>query len=285
MAAKPTLYATSVDANTIDYGGDEYKFSGKKYFIDGKWQWVFYKTYGNGGIDLRMGILCDTLDLNELTTAKHFDIKNQIYDLTPILGNPPSPSSITPVDLSDKLNFYLGSDFLRDENGDVIYYMWAGTTGQSLTQAKATDWKYFHLSNCPYYDEDKEHFTKYGNYLETLEPTDDAANVLLGDDWHMPTFSELEQIYSEITKGDIVVTTEDNLIKLVNVYTEEYIQIPSTGYIFKGNVSPELICFWSSSLEGETKAFCIQIDSNGNSTIERPERFIGVPVLPVKYKK
>lgn len=70
------------------------------------------------------------------------------------------------------------------------YYSWGETESKS---------EYFYNK---WYDSETSQWTKYnyaGDGKLTLEPEDDAAHVILGDGWHIPTIDEMKTIVKQCT--------------------------------------------------------------------------------------
>ena len=81
------------------------------------------------------------------------------------------------------------------ENGDV--YAWGEI--ESKTEYSRQNYKWYD----PVYNN-----SKYGPDLRTLEQEDDAAHVVLGGNWRMPTVDEMEEL---ITNCDIVGVTIEKI--------------------------------------------------------------------------
>ena len=67
--------------------------------------------------------------------------------------------------------------------------------GQYFAWAEISEKKEYTWSNCKYCsDEYGYEFTKYVGKTDVLQASDDAANVLLGDGWRIPTTAELQEL-------------------------------------------------------------------------------------------
>lgn len=127
--------------------------------------------------------------------------------------------------------------------------------------------------------------------LNRLEPSDDVASVLLGEEWHAPTVQEYEELKNKCNPEIAVV---DGIVGLrftseVPGYEGRSIFIPLGGY-FNGNESVdrgENFYIWSSIGNG-MKANCLRMESgltiDPGYYITRPteDRFIGMNVRPVR---
>jgi len=69
------------------------------------------------------------------------------------------------------------------------FFYWAGTEDHKSGYG-------FGFANAPYYDSELSQYTKYTNTdsKTVLESSDDAANVLLGDGWRLPTADEMSNL-------------------------------------------------------------------------------------------
>lgn len=94
-------------------------------------------------------------------------------------------------------------------------------------------------------------YTKVVDGLMVLQPEDDAASVLWGDGWRMPTKEEFEELmqYCESSWGDLNGTKG----YMFDGLTDEAIFLPAGGYVKTS--SPEdvnaIATYWTSSLEPE----------------------------------
>ena len=83
-----------------------------------------------------------------------------------------------------------------------LYFQWGDTVGYTADQVGtgsgqkkfASDW-----SDYKWYDTNKKALTKYTTEGATLELEDDAANVNMGGDWHMPTPQQISELLSNTT--------------------------------------------------------------------------------------
>ena len=132
-----------------------------------------------------------------------------------------------------------------------LYFQWGDTQGCSIDQIGIergqkkffwTDYK-FNPSG------DRETFTKYTNSGATLELEDDAANVNMGGDWHMPTPTQIRELINET---DNTWTTQDgvNGRLFTSKKNGKSIFIPAAGYVSNGSLQyggSEAVV-WSSML-------------------------------------
>ena len=124
--------------------------------------------------------------------------------------------------------------------------------------------------------------------LTQLELEDDAARVIWGDSWRMPTYDDFTEILSSCTW---VWTTENgtNGYRVTSNkagYTDKSIFLPAAGYHSEGDsnmISAEYISdYWSSSLVIGRPGFAHFLNGAPDN-IYRPENcfFVGMPIRPV----
>lgn len=172
------------------------------------------------------------------------------------------------------------------------YYQWAGTKDVSDTKIKL-GW-----SNCPYHtgsDYDSG-WTKYNTESSygtvdnktVLEAMDDAASVVLGGKWRMPTYEE----WSELCNTDNCSWT-GTTIDGVNGYkvrskksgyTDNWIFLPAAGFRCKDyhSVVGSIGYYWSLSLSTDRPdyAYSVSFDS-GDFGGDDHSRYLGLSVRPV----
>jgi hypothetical protein len=133
-------------------------------------------------------------------------------------------------------------------------------------------------------------FLKADN-LDRLEPSDDVATVLLGEEWHAPTVQEYEELKNKCNPEIVVFDgiAGQRFTSEVPGYEGRCIFIPLGGY-FNGNEPVdrgENFYIWSSIGNG-MKANCLRMESgltiDPGYYITRPteDRFIGMNVRPVR---
>ena len=169
-----------------------------------------------------------------------------------------------------------------------LYFQWGDISGYTAEQVGTadgqkefssafTDYKFYNGKGTDY--QQGSGFTKYnGSDGKTvLDPEDDAAHVLMGDNWRLPTHEEL---YELVTNTDmfLVPTDGEEISATVTTdgqgtgYTEftfatsaetctgmkfykkddhsKFIFVPSSGYAYAGSVQGSGVSgyLWSSSL-------------------------------------
>lgn len=123
--------------------------------------------------------------------------------------------------------------------------------------------------------------------LTTVEPEDDAAHVILGDSWRLPTIDEARELVTKCTIKDTVIYGE-NLQKVTGP-NGNYIlfQRPESKYIRE----TAYIYYWTSSLNTVDNIYafgfktCFRLSDNYNSiNIESLGRLSAVFIRPVYPK-
>lgn len=142
----------------------------------------------------------------------------------------------------------------------------------------------------------KNSLTKYNNessrgYVDNkmvLDPEDDAAHVILGKNWRMPTIEELYELNAS-GKFNRTWTTQNGVIG--NLYTSSIngnsIFLPSSGHreISYSDDSGIGWFYWGSTLNKEYSSYAAWIYANReNKTFELScwgSRYLGLPIRPV----
>ena len=133
-----------------------------------------------------------------------------------------------------------------------LYFQWGDTKGYTKEQVGTGDGKKkFYWSDYKWNPSgDGKTFTKYASEGESLELEDDAANVNMGGDWHIPTDGQIRELLDNTTstwteqdyvKGRLFTSTKD---------TSKSIFIPAAGIAWDGSLcySGDSGFVWSSML-------------------------------------
>ena len=172
------------------------------------------------------------------------------------------------------------------------YYQWAGTNDVSDKKINL-GW-----SNCPYHTGSSysSGWTKYNNKSSygtvdnktVLESMDDAASVVLGGKWRMPTDEE----WTELRNTDNCSwtwTTIDGVNGYTvqskkSGYTDNWIFFPAAGYRFNVDLGGKGLIgnYWSSSLNTDNPdyAYCLNFYS-GSVNRGNTFRYHGLSIRPV----
>ena len=187
-----------------------------------------------------------------------------------------------------------------------LYFAWGETTGYSLEDEHEFSWENY--QHCVW-DMDRANpswdymwFTKYcsdSEYgddgytddLTELTDEDDAAIQLWGEEWRMPTRSQLEELIDE-DYTTFERTTMNGvaglLVKSKQPGNDASIFLPAAGYldIFGDVYDEDIVKIWTSTLS-ETEPFkALGLASENNEYyiryIESGDRDYGMPIRPVR---
>ncbi|MDY4683311.1 MAG: hypothetical protein SO375_03120 [Prevotella sp.] len=129
-------------------------------------------------------------------------------------------------------------------------------------------------ANAPYYNNGS--YTKYTIDGEILEAADDAANVILGGDWWIPTKAIWEAL---------VNNSPEHLDSGYNFTNNgQTLFLPAAGYVngtsFYANSDGY---YWSGTANPSTDAYYLQLYSSGNVSAKQVcDRYCGFSVRPVR---
>lgn len=129
-----------------------------------------------------------------------------------------------------------------------LYFQWGDVKGCTKSQVggdKAFSWPTYKWS----IDGFDSNFSKYNTAGDTLDLEDDAANIHMGGDWHMPTPTQIRELINET---DNTWTTQDgvNGRLFTSKNNGKSIFIPAAGYASGGSLygSGSVGVVWSSML-------------------------------------
>lgn len=131
-------------------------------------------------------------------------------------------------------------------------------------------------ANAPYYNNGS--YTKYTTNGNILEAADDAANVILGGDWWIPTKAIWEALVGITTKG----WDSENRYQFTN--NDQTLFLPAAGYVngtlFSANSDGY---YWSGTASSSTRANYLQLYNSGNVSAQlASDRYYGFSVRPVR---
>ena len=121
-----------------------------------------------------------------------------------------------------------------------LYFQWGDTSGYTAAQVgtgegkKAFKWADYKWNPSG----DGKTFTKYTTEGATLELEDDAANVNMGGDWHMPTPDQIRELINTANTTN-TWTAQDgvNGRLFTSKNNGNSIFIPAAGYAWGGSLS------------------------------------------------
>ena len=129
-----------------------------------------------------------------------------------------------------------------------LYFQWGDTSGYTADQVgkdKQFTWANYKWS----IDGIDSNFSKYNTAGNTLDLEDDAANIHMGGDWHMPTPTQIRELINET---DNTWTTQDgvNGRLFTSKKNGKSIFIPAAGSAWDGSLcySGDYGDVWSSML-------------------------------------
>ena len=166
------------------------------------------------------------------------------------------------------------------------YYAWGETeTKQSFTKKS---YKYFHKGNSPesyyatkYCPTIEDGYLGYTDSFTVLTPEDDAATLLLGTGWRIPTMEEYQELVDNCT-----FTKVSNGWKVKSNVNGNSIFFPAVGYKQDGGFSSGFCCYWSSSLHVPySNAYLAYFNDYASPKISanyyQYSRVAGMPIRPV----
>ena len=250
---------------------------------------IKFTAKDDGKVYSRKGTNDITFTSNKVTNLGKFDInETNWYD--------PRGDKVTPeqeVDLGLTINIgtknykviFATSNLTKDglaENeydyGD--YFAWGATMPwySSIDKSKSpwtATWEKsggYTGANAPYYNG-----TKYAEDGKNLEASDDAANVILGGDWQIPT-QAIWQALVGITKNGWDSTNKgykfENNYKTLFLPAAGYVEGPSFKYV------DSYVRYWSGTANSSINAYRLSFSTSLN--VGNSGRQNGYPVRPVR---
>lgn len=174
------------------------------------------------------------------------------------------------------------SDFYQ--NKDPLYKVtqnsYVNDDGFTVTETKAGYTKYVYQS-----DADQYGYEGFFDNKDVLEKEDDAAYVLWGEEWMIPTVEQWRELETECT-WESVTWNDINGFKVTGK-NNNYIFIPKGGYNYEGwyhhHVS-EYTCYWSSSLSYSSNVAEGHVNTGNPYSGVGGSRFMGRLIRPVSVR-
>ena len=164
-------------------------------------------------------------------------------------------------------------------------YSGSGFTDDSFTnktwkEGYSTDG--YAWSNVPFKDDSSNSCNKYINTNDVLAMSDDAANVILGGDWQIPTYAiwyALVKMNNLTTKG---FNSERKGYEFVN--NGQALFLPAAGYVSGSSFSSvgSVGDYWSGTASSSLLACRLFFNRSDLSTAYLENRCDGFPVRPVR---
>ena len=177
---------------------------------------------------------------------------------------------------------------------DSGYYFAWGETAPKEDYSWDT-YKWTRVINDPYRDVSFSKYFKKSNGrfdFEYLQPEDDAATVMLGEGWRMPTSEEVNRLQDSFSRDVLACRVRGTLRNGVYGYeliglNGNSIFIPSTGVM-----RDKELTFW----DYDTKLWCSDVQGmqmryfevtvlEADLSLNGENRCVGLPIRPVKEKK
>ena len=187
----------------------------------------------------------------------------------------------------------LTANGLADDETDYgDYFAWGAREPwySSATRTWKEDKLYGYIpDNTPFFDSSKESYIEYTSDGETLDATDDAANVILSGDWQLPTKEIWGALYNT-TNYDWDWTTQDgyNGCKVTSKSdNSKSIFLPAAGYV-NGTKFTQVGShgrYWSGTAgisDSTSKPYILRIQSGSVMEQVYYDRYFGLPVRPVR---
>ena len=175
---------------------------------------------------------------------------------------------------------YLGAETATDE-GD--YYAWGETSPKDIADFTKENYKLLDGA----WGEFRRYHGKDG--WKQLMPYDDAATARLGNKWHIPTETEVKELFDNCTAKEITLNGQPG-IALVSKINNNYIFFRNNGYRSdnKWYFATERVCWtadlYNTDVEGAI-FFMIYIDEGniGTTTKWVASRSDGMNIRPIYY--
>ena len=136
-------------------------------------------------------------------------------------------------------------------------------------------------------------YTKYNQKNDTLEAFDDAANIILGGSWRIPSIEDIEALYNAtkwtwdntdkgcyVTEKDVTLKSDKSNALLFfpasgHVLVNGFSDVGSNGYLFSRTLGSKYIDIYYSQWRNQLYFNSYGCSYNGS------ERNIGIPIRPV----
>lgn len=191
----------------------------------------------------------------------------------------------------------IGADNPEDTG---LYFAWAETKGYRTPSGKPGN---FVPSTCPYWISGSGmSATKWSKYVlyshfgevdgkTTLEPEDDAAHMIMGGDWRMPTQKDFEELINNcnVIAGFAGMGSYKSKVTLESKINSKTLILPARGNFTGGSSESDLSYgyYWSSTLsdaDGGYARYLTFRSSENKATVSGYYRYYGQLIRPVLSK-
>ena len=177
---------------------------------------------------------------------------------------------------------------------DSGYYFAWGETAPKEDYSWDT-YKWTRVINDPYRDVSFSKYFKKSNGrfdFEYLQPEDDAATVMLGEGWRMPTSEEVNRLQDSFSRDVLACRVRGTLRNGVYGYeliglNGNSIFIPSTGVMRDKELTfwDYDTKLWCSDVQGMQMRYLEVNNLGADLSLNGENRCVGLPIRPVKEKK
>lgn len=136
-----------------------------------------------------------------------------------------------------------------------LYFQWGDTVGYTKDQIgtgngqKKLDWNDYKFNPSG----DGKTFTKYTTPGAKLELKDDAAHVIMGGSWHIPTTEQIQELINNTTTAWTTSNGVSGMTFASKIDKSKSIFVPTAGYFRDGSIYyvGQYGGFWSSMIRGD----------------------------------
>ena len=202
-------------------------------------------------------------------------------------------SNLTANGLADDETDY--GDYFAWGATKPLYTSYSGTTFNGWKDGKSGG---YIQANTPYFESETYSYTKYTTAGKTLEDADDAAYVILGGAWQLPTTeiwgalynANQDKVYWGPNNGDKTLETISEIqgMKITKIDdSKTYIFLPAAGYVHGTyfQVVGSEFYYWSgtaSSTASSNGAYDLTFWNSHVSAGDSSDRHLGFSVRPVR---
>lgn len=170
-----------------------------------------------------------------------------------------------------------------EELGD--YFAWAETEPKSCYDRD--NYKWFCRDMSPKYGMNGDSARLNTNILSQLDIRDDAAHVVLGGNWRIPSLRDITELYDKCEWVWTIMNGINGCIitSKVDEHTDRSIFLPAAGCICKSEKMNLgfMGYYWSSAIymDNSRNAIITSFDSRRRYRYIPHPRYIGLPIRPV----